>query len=108
MTDNKKIEQYDNVILCADVIDRALCSNDVSSIHHAVGAPMSLLFLLEIDQNMVMSDDLNQTNFNLVVTDPFTTYGSPETWPIYDMKSDHHSLETPALAPLYRIPNHYQ
>uniref|UniRef100_A0A915JCK7 Uncharacterized protein n=1 Tax=Romanomermis culicivorax TaxID=13658 RepID=A0A915JCK7_ROMCU len=73
MTDDEKTEPYDNVILCAEVIDRALCSNDVTSINHATGALMPLLFLSEIDQSMVMSDELKQMNFSLVVTDPFTT-----------------------------------
>uniref|UniRef100_A0A915KKK0 Uncharacterized protein n=1 Tax=Romanomermis culicivorax TaxID=13658 RepID=A0A915KKK0_ROMCU len=34
---------------------------------------MSLLFLSEIDQNMVMSGEVKQTNFNLVVNDLFST-----------------------------------
>uniref|UniRef100_A0A915HU57 Uncharacterized protein n=1 Tax=Romanomermis culicivorax TaxID=13658 RepID=A0A915HU57_ROMCU len=55
---------------------------------------------------MVMSDELRPTNFNLIITNPFTTYGPPETWPIYDIKSEHHIPEMPVLAPLYTIPNH--
>uniref|UniRef100_A0A915J2K8 Uncharacterized protein n=1 Tax=Romanomermis culicivorax TaxID=13658 RepID=A0A915J2K8_ROMCU len=82
LTDDGKLEPYDNANICTEVIDRALRSNDIPSIHHTVGAPMSLLFLFKIDQNMVMSDEMKQTNFNLVMNDPFSTYGPPETWPI--------------------------
>uniref|UniRef100_A0A915KNA6 Uncharacterized protein n=1 Tax=Romanomermis culicivorax TaxID=13658 RepID=A0A915KNA6_ROMCU len=106
MTQEEKTKQYDNVALCAEVIDRALCSNNITSIHHTVGAQMSLLFLSEIDQNMVMSDELRLTNFNLTVNDLLTTYSSPETWGIYDIKSDHHISETPVLAPLHSTLNH--
>uniref|UniRef100_A0A915I8H7 Uncharacterized protein n=1 Tax=Romanomermis culicivorax TaxID=13658 RepID=A0A915I8H7_ROMCU len=53
LTEDGKIELYDDAAICARVIDRALGSNDITSIHHAVGSLMSLLFLYEIDQNMV-------------------------------------------------------
>uniref|UniRef100_A0A915KSH3 Uncharacterized protein n=1 Tax=Romanomermis culicivorax TaxID=13658 RepID=A0A915KSH3_ROMCU len=106
LTNDKKTEPYDNIALCAEVINRALCSNDITSTHHAVGAPMLLLFLLEIDQDMVMSDELKQTKFNLIVSNPFTTYGPPKNWPIYEIKSDYQISEMPALAPLYTVPNH--
>uniref|UniRef100_A0A915ILD9 Uncharacterized protein n=1 Tax=Romanomermis culicivorax TaxID=13658 RepID=A0A915ILD9_ROMCU len=108
LTDDGKIKPYDEAAICARVIDRALGSNDITSIHHAVGAPLSLLFLSEINQNMVMSDEAKQTNYNLVVNDPFSTYGPPETWPIHEMKSDHQIAETPALTPLYSLPNHHE
>uniref|UniRef100_A0A915HTK5 Uncharacterized protein n=1 Tax=Romanomermis culicivorax TaxID=13658 RepID=A0A915HTK5_ROMCU len=106
MTNEEKIEPYDNIALCAEVIDRALGSNNITSIHHTVGALMSLLFLSEIHQNMVMSDELRQTNFNLIINDLFMTYSLPETWLIYNIKSDHHISETRVLAPLYSMPNH--
>uniref|UniRef100_A0A915JWX8 Uncharacterized protein n=1 Tax=Romanomermis culicivorax TaxID=13658 RepID=A0A915JWX8_ROMCU len=83
LTDDGKIKPYDDAAICAGVIDRAVRSNDITSIHHAVRAPMSLLFLSKIDQNMVMSDKVKQTNFCLVVNNPFSTYSPPETWPIY-------------------------
>uniref|UniRef100_A0A915KLB0 Uncharacterized protein n=1 Tax=Romanomermis culicivorax TaxID=13658 RepID=A0A915KLB0_ROMCU len=57
---------------------------------------------------MVMSDEVKQTNFNLVVKDLFTTYGPPQTWPIYEMKFDHQIAETPALMLLYSLPNHHE
>uniref|UniRef100_A0A915IRL3 Uncharacterized protein n=1 Tax=Romanomermis culicivorax TaxID=13658 RepID=A0A915IRL3_ROMCU len=47
-------------------------------------------------------------NFNLIVNDPFSTYGPPETWPIYEMKFDHQIAKMPALMPLYSLPNHHQ
>uniref|UniRef100_A0A915KKY2 Uncharacterized protein n=1 Tax=Romanomermis culicivorax TaxID=13658 RepID=A0A915KKY2_ROMCU len=106
LTDDEKLEPYNNTNICAQVINRALRSNDIPSIHHVVGVPMSLIFILEIDQNMVMSDEMKQMNFNLVVNDPFSTYSPPKTWPIYDMKSDNQIWEMPTLAPLYSIPNH--
>uniref|UniRef100_A0A915KXJ5 Uncharacterized protein n=1 Tax=Romanomermis culicivorax TaxID=13658 RepID=A0A915KXJ5_ROMCU len=106
MTDEEKIEPYDNLNLCAEVIDRALCSNNIPSIHHKVSALMSVLFLSDIDRNMVMNDELKQTNLNLIVNDPFTIYGPPETWLIYNIKSDHHISETPVLALLCSIPKH--
>uniref|UniRef100_A0A915HPF6 Uncharacterized protein n=1 Tax=Romanomermis culicivorax TaxID=13658 RepID=A0A915HPF6_ROMCU len=106
LTDEEIIELYDNATICAEVIDKALRSNDITHIHHVIGAPMSLLFISEIDQNMVMSDNMKQTNFNLVVNDPFSMYGPPETWPIYKIKSDHQISEMLALAPLYSVPNH--
>uniref|UniRef100_A0A915LBZ3 Uncharacterized protein n=1 Tax=Romanomermis culicivorax TaxID=13658 RepID=A0A915LBZ3_ROMCU len=105
-TNNGKLEPYDDAHICAQVIDRALRSNNITSIHHAVGAPMSLLFLSEIYQNMVMSDEMKQTNFNLVINNPFSRYSPPETWPIYKMKFDHQMAETPALTLLYSVPNH--
>uniref|UniRef100_A0A915L012 Uncharacterized protein n=1 Tax=Romanomermis culicivorax TaxID=13658 RepID=A0A915L012_ROMCU len=101
LTDDRKLEPYNDIHMYAQVVDRAICSNDIISIHHAVGAPMSLLFLSEIDQNMVMSEEIKQTNFNLVVNDPFSTYSPPETWPIYEKKFDHQMAEKPALMPLY-------
>uniref|UniRef100_A0A915KT80 Uncharacterized protein n=1 Tax=Romanomermis culicivorax TaxID=13658 RepID=A0A915KT80_ROMCU len=55
---------------------------------------------------MVMSDEMKQTNFNLVVNDPFSAYSPPKTWPIYEMKFDHQIAEMPALMPLYSVPNH--
>uniref|UniRef100_A0A915K5W5 Uncharacterized protein n=1 Tax=Romanomermis culicivorax TaxID=13658 RepID=A0A915K5W5_ROMCU len=55
---------------------------------------------------MVMSEVMKQTNLNLVVKNPFLTYHRPETWPIYDMKSNHQISETRALALLYSVPNH--
>uniref|UniRef100_A0A915K270 Uncharacterized protein n=1 Tax=Romanomermis culicivorax TaxID=13658 RepID=A0A915K270_ROMCU len=73
LTDDGKLEPYDNANICAEVIDRALRPKDIISIHHAVGAPMLLLFLSRIDQNMVMSDKMKQTNFNLVVNNLFST-----------------------------------
>uniref|UniRef100_A0A915L587 Uncharacterized protein n=1 Tax=Romanomermis culicivorax TaxID=13658 RepID=A0A915L587_ROMCU len=106
LTEDGKLEPYDNTHICAQVIDTALRSNDVTSIHHAVGAPMWLLFLSELDQNMVMSDEMKQTNFNLVVNDLFSMYRPPETWLIYEMKFDHQIAETPALRLLYSVPNH--
>uniref|UniRef100_A0A915HWJ2 Uncharacterized protein n=1 Tax=Romanomermis culicivorax TaxID=13658 RepID=A0A915HWJ2_ROMCU len=108
MTDDEKTEPYSNIALCADVIDRALCTNNIMSIHHTIGALMLLLFLSEIDQNMVMSDELKQTNFNLIITDPFKTDSPPKTWLIYDMKSDYHISKTLALALLFTIPNHIE
>uniref|UniRef100_A0A915HKT7 Uncharacterized protein n=1 Tax=Romanomermis culicivorax TaxID=13658 RepID=A0A915HKT7_ROMCU len=59
-----------------------------------------------MDQNMVMRDEMKQTNFNLVVNNPFSTYPSPKTWPIYNMKSNHQISEMPALVGLYLVPNH--
>uniref|UniRef100_A0A915KSS5 Uncharacterized protein n=1 Tax=Romanomermis culicivorax TaxID=13658 RepID=A0A915KSS5_ROMCU len=47
-----------------------------------------------------------QMNFNLVVNDPFSTYGPPETWLTYEMKFDHQIAEMPASTPLYSVPNH--
>uniref|UniRef100_A0A915I7Q6 Uncharacterized protein n=1 Tax=Romanomermis culicivorax TaxID=13658 RepID=A0A915I7Q6_ROMCU len=108
LTDDGKVEPYDDAPVCARVIDRALRTNDITSIYHAVRAPMSLLFLSEIDQNMVMSDEVKRMNFNLVVNDLFTTYGPPETWPIYEIKFYHQIAETPALTPLYSLPNHHK
>uniref|UniRef100_A0A915JW24 Uncharacterized protein n=1 Tax=Romanomermis culicivorax TaxID=13658 RepID=A0A915JW24_ROMCU len=35
-------------------------------------------------------------------------YGPPETWLIYEMKFDHQIAETPALTPLYSLPNHHK
>uniref|UniRef100_A0A915J425 Uncharacterized protein n=1 Tax=Romanomermis culicivorax TaxID=13658 RepID=A0A915J425_ROMCU len=107
-TDDGKIELYDDAAICGRVIDRALRSNDITSIHHALGPPMSLLFLSEIDQNMVMSDKAKQMNFNLIVNDPFSMYGPPETWPIYEIKFDHLIAETLALMPLYSLQNHHK
>uniref|UniRef100_A0A915IEG3 Uncharacterized protein n=1 Tax=Romanomermis culicivorax TaxID=13658 RepID=A0A915IEG3_ROMCU len=69
---------------------------------------MSLLFLSQIDQNMVMSDEVKQTNFNLVVNNPFSMYGPPETWRIYEMKFDYQIAEMPALMLLYLLPNHHK
>uniref|UniRef100_A0A915JCU5 Uncharacterized protein n=1 Tax=Romanomermis culicivorax TaxID=13658 RepID=A0A915JCU5_ROMCU len=106
LTDDGKLEPYDNANICAEVIDRFLHSNDITSIHHAVSAPMLLLFLSEIDQNMVMSKEMKQTNFNLVVNDPFSTYMPPEIWPIYEIKFDHQISEMPASTLLYLVPNH--
>uniref|UniRef100_A0A915KXS9 Uncharacterized protein n=1 Tax=Romanomermis culicivorax TaxID=13658 RepID=A0A915KXS9_ROMCU len=108
LTDDGKIEPYDDAAICARVIGRALHSNDITSIHHAVCPHMSLLFLSEIDQNMVMSDKAKQTNYNLVVNDRFSTYDHPETWPMYEMKSDHQIAETLALTRLYSLPNHHE
>uniref|UniRef100_A0A915KB48 Uncharacterized protein n=1 Tax=Romanomermis culicivorax TaxID=13658 RepID=A0A915KB48_ROMCU len=105
LTDDGKLQPYDDANICTKVIDRALHSKDVTSIHHAVGAIISLLFLSEIDKNMGMSDKMKHKNFNLVVSDPFSTYGPCETWPIYEIKSDYHA-ETPLLTPLYSVPNH--
>uniref|UniRef100_A0A915K0E5 Uncharacterized protein n=1 Tax=Romanomermis culicivorax TaxID=13658 RepID=A0A915K0E5_ROMCU len=45
LTDDGKLEPYDDAHICPQVIDRALRSNNITSIHHAVGAPMLLLFL---------------------------------------------------------------
>uniref|UniRef100_A0A915HMF7 Uncharacterized protein n=1 Tax=Romanomermis culicivorax TaxID=13658 RepID=A0A915HMF7_ROMCU len=90
LTIDKKLNQYDNATICAEVIDRAPCSNDITSTYH----------------NVVMSDDMKHTNFNLVVNDPFSIYDPPKTWPIYDMKLDHQILEMLTLAPLYSVPNH--
>uniref|UniRef100_A0A915HPL6 Uncharacterized protein n=1 Tax=Romanomermis culicivorax TaxID=13658 RepID=A0A915HPL6_ROMCU len=52
-----KTELYNDVILCAGVIDRALHSNDIPSIHHKLGALMLILFLSDIDQNTVTNDE---------------------------------------------------
>uniref|UniRef100_A0A915K4V8 Uncharacterized protein n=1 Tax=Romanomermis culicivorax TaxID=13658 RepID=A0A915K4V8_ROMCU len=106
LTDDGKLKPYHDATICAGVIDRALCSNHITSIHNTVGAPMSLPFLSEIDQNMVMSHEMKQTNFNLVINDPFSMYGRPETWPIYEMKFDHQIAEMLALTLLYSVPNH--
>uniref|UniRef100_A0A915LCN0 Uncharacterized protein n=1 Tax=Romanomermis culicivorax TaxID=13658 RepID=A0A915LCN0_ROMCU len=57
---------------------------------------------------MVTSDEAKQINFNLVVNDPFTTYGPPETWPIYKIKCNHQIPEKPALTLPYTLPNHHQ
>uniref|UniRef100_A0A915LBC8 NurA domain-containing protein n=1 Tax=Romanomermis culicivorax TaxID=13658 RepID=A0A915LBC8_ROMCU len=40
--------------------------------------------------------------------DPFTTYGPPQTFPIYEMKFDHQITKMPALMPLYLLPNHQE
>uniref|UniRef100_A0A915JBU2 Uncharacterized protein n=1 Tax=Romanomermis culicivorax TaxID=13658 RepID=A0A915JBU2_ROMCU len=57
---------------------------------------------------MVMSDEVKQTNFNLVVNNPFPTYGPSETWLVYEMMFDHQIAETLALTPLYSLPNHHE
>uniref|UniRef100_A0A915I0F8 Uncharacterized protein n=1 Tax=Romanomermis culicivorax TaxID=13658 RepID=A0A915I0F8_ROMCU len=73
IADDHKNEPYNNPKLCPEVIDRALCSNNISIIHQEIGAPMSILYMSGIGQNMVINDELKQAEFSLFVNDLFET-----------------------------------
>uniref|UniRef100_A0A915HRA2 SWIM-type domain-containing protein n=1 Tax=Romanomermis culicivorax TaxID=13658 RepID=A0A915HRA2_ROMCU len=74
IADDNKNEPYNNTKLCTKVIDRALNSNKIPIIHQQISAWMSIPYLSDMDQNMVVNDELKQTEFSLFINDLFKTY----------------------------------